>query len=263
MFALIIVFSILLFSTPILVAQEIKWRNHRLEASYSYEYLDPPDAYGDWHNLNLALYTDISPTFTYFVKGTLFTRREGEGIAGTVGANITWTNLLYTYSALSAGSNSDYLYQFRADHDFNFKVGASKNYVFTAGGSYIYYSENRYDFIISGGATLYLEKWILHYRLFHNESNPGSVESYSHLISLGYGQEKRQWTHLNISFGKQAYLANSMIDPEKVINNSLNVAIKHRRWLGKHHGIFGEVSYFNLENEYDKYGITCGAFYEF
>lgn len=254
---------VLLFSAGILMAQEIKWKNHRLEASYSYEYLDPRDINGDWHNVNLALYTDVSPTFNYFVEGALFTRREGEGITGTVGAYKYWTNLLYTYSALSVGSNSKYLQRFRADHDFNYKVGKNKNYVLTAGGTYIYYSDSRYDYILSGGPTVYLDKWVFHYRLFYNVSNPGSMESYSHLINVGYGRDKWQWTYLEVSFGKQAYLENALADPEIINNDSLQVSLSHRHWLGKYYGIFGEISYFTLESEYDKYGITCGAFYEF
>ncbi len=262
-FIFVSVFFGILLPANILMAQTFEEKSHRLEASCSYEYLDPRNAYGDWHKANLALYTKVSSTFTYFVEGSLLSHREGEGAVGTIGAYKDWTSFLYTYSAFSAGGGSDYLHRFRADHDFNFKIGKNKNYVITTGATYVYYSGNRYDFIISGGATLYLDKWVLHYRLFHNDSNPGSVESYSHLISIGYGAEKWQWTYLNVSFGKQAYLANVMAEPERVNNDSLNVALQHRHWLGKYYGIFGETSYFKLEDGYEKYGITCGIFYEF
>jgi YaiO family outer membrane protein len=262
-FVFIIIFYALFFSAKVLTAQEIKWRNHRIEASYSYEYLDPRNAYGDWHTLNLALYTEVSPTFTYFVEGALFNRNEDNGIAGTVGAYKYWSSWLDTYSALSIGSNSEYWHRFRADHDFNFKVGTEKFCVLTAGATYINYSTDRYDFIVSGGPKFYfLDKWVFEYRLFYNISYPGAINSFSHLISLGYGQDYQHWTYLNVSFGKEAYLENSP-DPERAYNDSLEVALKHRHWLGKHYGVFGEVSYFKLKNEYDKYGVTCGVFYEF
>ncbi len=258
----IFIFSIIILLSDNLVAQEIKWRNHRFEASYSYDYLDHQE-YGDWHKLRLALYTDISPTFTYFVETGLFSRKEGEGILGTVGIYKHWSNLLYTYSALSAGSNRDYLHRFRADHDFNFRVGKKSNYVLTAGTTYVNYSDSRYDIIVSGGVTLYLERWLFHYRLFYNHSNPGSMGSYSHLVNIGYGQEYRRWTYLNVSWGRQAYVENALADPERINEDSLNVALQHRHWLGKHHGFFSDVSYFNLKNEYDKYSITFGVFYNF
>lgn len=245
------------------MAELTKERPHRIEGSFSYEYLNPHETYGDWNTANIAFYSKQSPTFTYFIEGSIFNRYEGNGILGVVGAYKDWTSFLYTYSAVSAGSNTDYLPQFRADHDFNFKIGKNKNYVLTAGVTYIGYFNGHSDFIVSGGPIVYLSEWILAYRLFHNESDPGSIISYSHLISIGYGKEGRQWTYLNISFGKQAYLATYLDTPEAVNNDSLNIALQHRHWLGKHYGIFGEASYFKLEEGYEKYGITCGAFYEF
>ena len=243
--------------------QTYQGKPHRLEASLTYEYLSPHETYGDWNSANLAYYHTLSPTFTYFVETSLSLHPEGNGVAGTVGAYKDWTSFLFTYSAVSFGSKTEYSPAFRADHDFNFKVGKNENLVLTAGVTYIKYANDHYDFIVSGGPTFYWNKWILEYRLFHNESNPGAVVSYSHLVSAGYGEDGWQWTYLNISFGKQAYLATATAMPETVSDNSLNVALLHRHWLGKHYGIFGEASFFKLEAGYEKYGITCGVFYEF
>jgi YaiO family outer membrane protein len=243
--------------------QTYQGKPHRLEASLTYEYLSPHETYGDWNSANIAYYQTLSPTFTYFVETSLAIRPEGNGVAGTVGAYKDWTSFLSTYSAVSVGSKSEYLPAFRADHDFNFKVDTNEHLVLTAGVTYIKYANDHFDFIVSGGPTFYWNKWVLEYRLFHNESNPGAVVSYSHLVSAGYGEDGWQWTYLNISFGKQAYLATEVAMPETVSDNSLNVALLHRHWLGKHYGIFGEASFFRLEEGYDKYGITCGVFYEF
>ena len=245
------------------IAAPTEEKPHRIEASVSYEYLSPHETYGDWNAANIAFYSKVSPTFTYFIEGSVANRLEGNGAAGTVGAYKDWTSFLYTYTAVSAGTYTPYLPKFRIDHDFNFKLGANKNYVLTAGITYIDYFTDHRDFIVSGGPTFYWNRWVLQYRLFHNESNPGSVESYSHLISVGYGEDGWQWTYLNVSFGKQAYLATSLDTPEAVNNDSLNITLQHRHWLGKHYGIFGEASYFKLEEGYEKYGINCGIFYEF
>ena len=107
-----------------------------------------------------------------------------------------------------------------------------------------------------------IEKWILHYRLFYNINNPGAISSFSHLINMGYGQEGWQWTYLNVSFGKQAYLA-TYVAPQEVNQTSLSLNLRHRHWLDKHYGIFGDVSYTKLEDGYDMYGIGLGVFYDF
>jgi YaiO family outer membrane protein len=244
-------------------AEEAPEKTKRIEVSYSFENLQPHSIYGNWNTGNFAFYDKRSPDFTYFLQSSVHSRDDGNGVTGTVGAYKDWTDYLYTYSAITAGSHSTYLPKFRWDHDFNFKVGPNKNLVLTAGITYIDYFDVHRDLILSGGPTLYLDKWVLQYRLFHNESNPGSVESYSHLISAGYGKEGWQWTYLNISFGKQAYMATSLATPEAVNQNSLNVTLKHRHWLAKDYGIFGDVSYFKLQDGYKKYGISSGFFYEF
>ena len=262
-FIFIVVLAALSFSMGNTLAEERQEKSRRIEASFSYEYLSPHETYGDWNTANIAFYSKQSPTFTYFIEGSIFNRYEGNGIVGVVGAYKDWTSFLYTYSAVSAGTNTSYLPKFRIDHDFNFKLGANKKYVLTAGITYIDYFTDHRDLIVSGGPTVYWNRWILQYRLFHNESNPGSVESYSHLISVGYGEEGWQWTYLNISFGKQAYTATYLATPEAVNSDSLNLSLLHRHWLGKHYGIFGETSYFKLENGYEKVGLLLGVFHEF
>jgi YaiO family outer membrane protein len=246
-----------------LMAQEIKDRPRRIEASFSFENLNPHETYGDWNTGNLAFYNKVSPDFTYFVQGSAFNRNEGNGGTGTIGAYKDWADFFYTYTAITAGTNSTYLPKFRADHDFNFKVGPNKMIVLTLGGTFIDYFNDHRDLIISGGPTLYLNRWVLQYRLFHNESNPGSIGSFSQLFSIGYGEEGLQWTYLNVSFGKQAYLATSLATTEAIDKNSLNIAVQHRHWLGKNYGIFGDTSYFKLQEGYEKFGISLGVFYEF
>jgi len=244
-------------------AQEEQDKSRRIEASVSFEHLSPHGIYGNWYASNVAFYNRVSPTFTWFAQGSLHNRSEGSGITATAGAYKDWHDNLYTYSSFTAGSHSDYLPEFRADHDFNFKSGKNKNYVLTAGVAYINYFTDHSDLIFSGGLTAYRNKWILQYRLFHNRSNPGSIGSFSHLISSGYGEEGLRWTYLNFSFGKQAYLATSLATPQSVNQDSLNLSLQHRRWVGEYYGFFGDAGYFKLEDGYDKFSISCGLFYEF
>lgn len=262
-FYLIAVVVITYFVPSDIRAEETPEKTKRIEVSYTFENLQPNSIYGNWNSINFAFYHKYSPDFTYFLQSSSHSRDDGNGATGTVGAYKDWTNYLYTYSAVTAGSDSTYLPKFRGDHDFNFKVGPDKNLVLTAGVTYIDYFDEHRDLILSGGPTLYLDKWVLQYRLFHNESDPGSVMSYSHLFSVGYGKDGWQWTYLNVSFGKQAYLATSLATPEAVNQNSIDISLKHRHWLGKDYGVFGDIGYFKLQDGYKKYGISIGFFYEF
>ncbi|MCE5194233.1 MAG: YaiO family outer membrane beta-barrel protein [Nitrospiraceae bacterium] len=239
-------------------------KKNRIEAVFSYEYLNPNETYGEWKGLSLAFYRTPSSDLTYFIQGGTFWRKEGNGFTGTVGAYKDWLERLYTYSAVSAGTNSEYLPKFRIDHDFNFKLGPEKNIVWIAGISYLQYFGDHRDLILSTGVALYYpEDWVWEYRIFRNDSSPGNVISYSHLISAGYGREKWQWTYLDVSFGNQAYNATNLESPEKVDQNALRVGLRNKTWIGKDYGVMGDVSFFKLQDGYKKYGFSLGVFKEF
>jgi YaiO family outer membrane protein len=244
-------------------AQDEETKRHRLEGYYSYEHLTPHDVYGSWKTLNLTYYDQLKKDLTYFVSLAAFSRNEGDAALGNIGMYKDWGSRLYTFTSLSTGTNSEYLPQFRIDHDFNTKIGPSKNIVWTLGLSYIDYYDVHKDTILSTGIIWYLKNWILNYRVFRNNSDPGDVISYSQLISAGYGREGWQWTYLNLSYGKQAYYATQLVNPQQVSQRSLYVDLKHRRWIGKGYGIFIDTSYFKLKDGYEKYSFAPGIFKEF
>ncbi|MBI5043029.1 MAG: YaiO family outer membrane beta-barrel protein [Nitrospirae bacterium] len=244
-------------------AQEGEEKN-RIEINLTYEHLTPNEIYGDWKNLSLAYYRTPKSDFSYFLQAEAFSRKEGDGVLGVIGAYKDWMEYLYTYSSVSAGSNSEYLPMFRGDHDFNLKLGEDRNIVWITGITYIKYFDVHKDLILSTGLALYYPAdWIWMYRIFINDSDPGNMISYSHLFSVGYGREKWQWTYLNISFGKQAYLATYLQSPEEVNRDTFRIALKHRLWLNKDYGIMAEASYLKLDEEYEKYGFSLGFFKEF
>lgn len=260
---LVIVGIILLFISSNISAQEAEEKN-RIEINVTYEHLTPNEIYGEWKNLSLAYYGTPKKDFTFFIQAEVFSRKEGDGVLGVLGAYKDWTDYLYTYTSVSAGSDSEYLPKFRADHDFNFKLGEKRNIVWIAGATYIKYFDVHKDLILSTGLALYYpEDWIWEYRIFRNDSDPGNVISYSHLFSIGYGREKWQWTYLDVSSGRQAYLATYLESPETVNQDTFRIALKHRLWLGKDYGIMAEVSYLKLDVEYEKYGFSLGFFKEF
>ncbi|MFA5073050.1 MAG: YaiO family outer membrane beta-barrel protein [Nitrospirota bacterium] len=237
---------------------------NRIELSASHEYLSPFAEFGDWQTLSAAWYRKERPDLTWFVQMQGFTRNEGTGLLGTIGAYKDWTDSFYTYSAFSAGTRTVFLPQVRYDQDFSFKMGKEKNIVWLVGGTYIQYFDEHRDYILSTGLTIYMNKWITEYRIFRNVSEPGWIESFSHLVSITYGEEGKNWTTATASYGKQAYLAIQQEAPSSSVkNNSLLLSLHHRKWLGSDWGVFGELSYFNLYNTYQKGGLVLGVFKEF
>ncbi len=261
--SLIILTGFLLFINNYVSASAGEKKTHRIESSFSYEHLTPNAIYGEWKTINVSYFSTPSDGFTYFLQSSLYNRPEDDGLTGTIGAYKDWNRSLYTYSAVTIGSNTTFLPELRVDHDFNFKLGAKKNLILTIGGTYIDYFSDHSDIIFSVGPTYYWKKWIFQYRYFHNQSDPGSVSSYSQLINAGYGEEGHHWTWLSYSFGNQAYLATYLVLPEEVNRDSFELNLRHRHWLTKHYGIFGNMSYFELDKGYDKIGFALGFFYEF
>jgi len=235
----------------------------RFEVSIGYEYLDPSSLYGAWKSLNLAYYQKVSQDLTLLYQAGLFNRDEGSGGLFALGAYKDWTPSLYTFSQISAGSNTDYLPKIRLDHDFYYKFGEKKEWVGILGLTYIDYHDVHKDTILSLGMTYYAPTYNITYRHFFNQSDPGNISSGTDLLSIGYGKEKDQWTYFDISYGNQAY--QSLLDSgySYINEDALNVKLTHRRWTDENSGWFGSIGYFDLDHGYKKYLFQVGYFIEF
>lgn len=242
------------------ISQASEYR--RIELFGFYEKLSP-DLYGDWKTGTLNFYHKPVSGFTYFVGISGFSRKEGNASLVSLGAYKDWTENIYTYTALSHGTYSTYLPKLRFDGETYLKLGERKNFVPAFGLSYIKYYTVHKDLTVSLGLTYYADGWNITYKQFFNKSDPGSVDSSSSLISVGIGKEKASWTYLDISYGKQAYLATYLATPEEVRQKSLRVGLKHRRWFSQNWGIILEADYLKLEKGYEKYGLGFGVFSEF
>ncbi len=236
----------------------------RFEVKYNYERLDPYSEYGEWNSIDMMFYGKEDENWTPFVGGSVIDRKiEGRAALGVLGTYKDWTDWLYTYSSLSFGTNSVYLPKYRLDHEFNFKMGPQQQYVLTAAGTYIKYWDVHENIIFSVGSSIYYRKFVGTVRYFYNISKPGNLYSSSYLVSIDYGAEKDQWTYLTVSWGKQAYLATYLSNPEEVRQNSTIVGIGHRHWLNNTFGLIGELEYMRLQNSYNKYRISGGVFIDF
>jgi YaiO family outer membrane protein len=232
----------------------------RLEGEVSYEYLSPYAAYGSWKAVSFGLYGRQAPLGGYYVRGTGFSRDEGEAVLGTAGAYTDWTRYLYTHAAFSFGTDSAFLPRYRADLDLNFKFGPQQKIVATAGFTRVAYFTGATDTTLSPGLTLYQGKWILEYRYFANRSDPGNVDSSTNLLSAGYGREGDRWSFLTVTAGGQGYLAGYVSPAALVRQDFFSVDLKHRRWLNRDLGIFGGLGFMRLYNGYDKYAVSMGFF---
>ncbi len=235
----------------------------RIDVSFTYEYLDPSSDYGSWKNFNLSYFQKYSEELTLVYQAGLFNRDEGSATLFALGAYKDWNPSLYTFSQVTASTDNEYLPKYRLDHDFYYKFGEDKQWVGILGFTYIDYHDVHSDTIASVGFTYYAPKYNVTYRFFANSSDPGSVNSNTHLLSVGYGAEKEYWTYFDISYGNQAYLSTLNPDYQNVDNDALDMKLSHRHWLTENTGIFGAVGYFNLHNGYDKYLFQIGYFKEF
>ncbi len=236
----------------------------RVDFLYTYEYLDPNNVYGNWHTLEADTYFQAPFQLTPFMNIAFSNRtKEGKAVLYAIGAYKDWTDVLYTYSALSFGTNSVYFPKYRIDHEFNLKTGVQKNIVLSAGIAYARYWDVHKDLIFSVGLTIYQGYWVFTGKVFRNISNPGNVTSHSALISVGYGEEKVSWLYLDVYYGKQAYLATYLSTPEEINQNAFISTLNYRKWLTASSGIIGVLGFMNLEDGYKKYRFSAGVFKEF
>lgn len=234
---------------------------YRFESMLNFGHLSPNSDYGNWKSVDAAVYARVHRKVTAFAQASLHGRvKEGSGQAAAAGAYVDWLSWLSTYSAVSRGFGEDFLPVYRIDHDFHF---LHDPFVFTIGASYIDYKGEQRDWIVSAGATWYHNRWIAEYRLFRNTSDPGSLLSYTHLLSLGYGEEGWRWIFLKFSLGAQAYQAQTLAEPEDVRQDAWQIGLYHRHWLGKDWGLMEQAGVMSLEDGYDKYAVSVGFFKEF
>ena len=236
---------------------------HRLEASSIMKGIIPKLFMGTTNRWCLIIICMPHTGLTLYCEGGFYSTKTGGGAVGIVGAYKDWAPWLYTFSAVSAGTNSPFLQEYRADHDFNFKVGPKKNIVLTAGGTYVKAHDAHTTSVISPGITVYLDKLVLSYRYLDSTSDPGGIVSGSNIYSAQYGEEEKSWLCLTFTEGGQGYLAINVFPPVQVSGNVTNVDLKYRKWLKKDFGFIAGASYLKLENSYEKYTVYLGSFKSF
>lgn len=261
---LLVLLFVFLMTVPVLshAASRPDYKN-RLEITYSEDYLEPYGSYGSWHSLGIVYRRKHSEDIKFVLQSSLSQRDGfGDGIAAGAGIFKDWTPKFYTYTGISSGSDVDYIPEINIGHSFYFKPGGG--HIIPLGFSYIKSRGGNDSYALSSGIVAYRSGgWVYEYNIRRNHSEPGGIISYSHSVGINKGKEGHQWLRLGASFGKWAYMTTALTIPEEIDKNSFSVSLNWRKWLGENYGINTNVSYFNLEDGYDKYGVKFGIFTEF
>ncbi len=223
------------------------------------------DGFGRWDGVRLR-YTRTNKKHTWFLEANGYNRDEsggGEAFVGVGGLYIDWAKRIYTFSSISAGTDTWYSPKIRIDQDFNFKLGKSQQWVWVLGGTYVNYYSPQSVAIASTGMTYYMKGVILSYRFFYNIAYPGSLKSASNQLSADQGYWYKYMNTLTISGGKQAYMATYMDSPEAIDRNSLSVSFKSRYWVKKSWGFWGQASFTSVFDAYNVFGVGAGLFANF
>lgn len=264
-----IVGLILIFCFSIPISAEVFL--NRLEAGYTYEYLDPTTDYGDWHSFNITYFKTETPTLNFHV-GTTFHNRlivapsfAHSGFLFFGGITKDISSRFYTNLVLSFGTESDYLPEYRVDTDANLKLFKSRRLIATLGYAYVNYHTQYEDIIWRYGLAWHIRSFVFELMFYDNLSkntfNNQEIKSSTMLFSAGYGRDGWQWTHLIFNFGSQAYFLND-INLTRVELDSNEITLKHRRWIKADFGWFASLGYMQLDTYYNKYLFQFGLFWQ-
>lgn len=244
---------------------------YSVEGAVGYEYLDPHDEYGSYLTGYLGFTYQINQIIGIFTRLTGFSHSGGasviaaEGVLFSAGATLVLADWVSSETTLSFGSNCDFLPIFRVDQMFYFTIPFSDPVSLVLGGG-VFFAKFFTDSQVLGfvaGPTLYLYNWFLGYQFTYAENEPGQWKNYSHAAFAGYNLEGWFATSVTVLFGDENYVYRMLGSYELVEEDSIEVILAHRHWIGINWGLFADASWGQMTNYWDKYGGHLGLFYEF
>ena len=218
--------------------------------------------FGNWDSGGVR-HTHSEDGYSWYVELNGYNRAKGDGTAAQIvgGVYKDWTPWFYSFTSVSTASNVDFLPKIRGDLDLNFKLGESKRWIWTVGGTYVNYYTPNQDTIYSSGLAYYYPGIVLSYRYYYNISDPGGVTSSSHSVSIDQGYWYNYMNTLVLSGGNQAYMATYIDDPTEVRRDSWSVLFRHRHWITEDWGLWGQVGALSVENSYNGTSLGVGLFF--
>jgi YaiO family outer membrane protein len=168
------------------------------------------------------------------------------------------------YGALTVGSSAGGFFwpRFRSDGFINKKWLGRKQFITTAGVSYVMAKDVHRDHTLYLGSTYYFEKpWIVEEGIYFNISHPGAVFAPAGFVAVTQGHNKQQYVTVRAGFGEEAY---QLIGPAATLSqfNSETLTVTWRKWMGPNWG-FNFVGDYYHSPFYLRGGSSFGFFKEF
>ena|ERR1051326_2218436 len=168
------------------------------------------------------------------------------------------------YGALTVGSSAGGFFwpRFRTDAFINKKWLLRKQWITTAGFTYVVSKDPHRDHNFYLGTTYYFEKpWIVETGMYFNISHPGAVFAPAGFAAVTQGRDKHQYITVRAGYGEEAY---QLIGPSADISqfNSGTLTITWRKWIGEAWG-FNAVGDYYHNPFYDRGGSSFGIFKDF
>ena len=237
---------------------EVTFPQKIVETGIAYDYLDPPADYAEWQSLDFSYsHRFHAQKAIQFAGGA--SQRDNRFVWLQTALYRDWQPRFYTYSSLTGASSTAWMGRLRLDNDLNFKLGKQKSLILVTGQSYILYSIDKADYMLSGGLVYYLLHVVAEGRVVFTRSDPGNIISNTTNLSLSAGSQDHYWATLSVSKGTQAYLSEGAHLP---VNQEMNsVLLQQRMYITKKTGLKLGIAYLNVENGYEKYHLSGGFFY--
>jgi YaiO family outer membrane protein len=168
------------------------------------------------------------------------------------------------YGAFTVGSSAGGFFwpRFRSDGFINKKWLARKQWITTAGVSYVMAKDVHRDHTLYVGSTYYFQKpWIVEEGIYFNISHPGAVFAPAGFVAVTQGHNKQQYITVRAGFGEEGY---QLVGPTATLSqfNSGTLTITWRKWMGPNWG-FDFVGDYYHSPFYMRGGSTFGFFKEF
>jgi len=168
------------------------------------------------------------------------------------------------YGAFTVGSSAGGFFwpRFRSDGFINKKWLGRKQWITTAGVSYVMAKDVHRDHTLYLGSTYYFQKpWIVEEGIYFNISHPGAVFAPAGFVAVTQGHNKQQYITVRAGFGEEGY---QLVGPTATLSqfNSGTLTITWRKWMGPNWG-FDFVGDYYHSPFYMRGGSTFGFFKEF
>jgi YaiO family outer membrane protein len=215
--------------------------------------------YGDWTSIGSRLVVPVGPRNVWFAEG-LFRKAFGDEGVYLGGANQhTWSDRVYTFVSVGAGTGDFVLPDVRVDASLSYKWGPRQALVSTVGTTIV---DAKLGYRDVGGFALltgYLApQVVLEGGLRWSRSTPGDVDALRGQGALTLGHDGTRVFVFRGSSGREGY---QLLGQTAAVRRftSHEGAVSWREWLGTWGGVLLQGEHYR-NPLYRRTGVTLGLF---